>query len=73
MKGFYFKSKKSKNKMKENTAGKPSTEKKNAAKGECVLNCTKSVKLTDIVSLLCNRLFHVQCVQHHHKIHILEE
>lgn len=47
--------------------------KKNGDKmGKC-FNCTKSVKLTDLVCTLCNKLYHNKCGPHNHKIRILEK
>ena len=58
--------------MKKDTAGKSSIEKTNDKRGT-FFNCTKSVKLTDLVCSLCNKLFHKKCVPHQHKMLMSEE
>jgi len=61
-----------KKEVKKDTAGKSSIEKTNDKRGT-FFNCTKSVKLTDLVCSLCNKLFHKKCVPHQHKMLMSEE
>jgi hypothetical protein len=61
-----------KKEVKKDTTGKSSIEKTTDKRGTC-FNCTKCVKLTDLVCSLRNKLFYKKCVQRQHKMLMSEE
>jgi hypothetical protein len=61
-----------KKEVKKDTPGNSSIEKASDKRGTC-FNCTKNVKLTDLVCSLCNKLFHEKFVLQQHKMLMSQE